>query len=40
VQRGERLGAVLDTSGDADAYVTADRVQETVSRGEALLLDG
>jgi adenylate kinase family enzyme len=37
--RGQALGAVLDTSGDEDAYVTADRVQDTVSRGEATLLE-
>jgi chloramphenicol 3-O-phosphotransferase len=36
--RGELPGAVLDTSGDADAWVTADRVQEIVSLGQALLL--
>ena len=30
-------GAVLDSSDDADAYVTADRLQELVARGEALL---
>ncbi len=28
-------GAVLDTSGDADAYATADRVQDAVARGLA-----
>ena len=35
---GELPGAVLDSSDDADAYVTADRLQELVARGEALLL--
>lgn len=28
-------GAVLDTTTDADAYVTADRVQDAISRGLA-----
>jgi adenylate kinase family enzyme len=37
VQAGEQPGAVLDTSDDADAYVTADRVQDAIARGEALL---
>ena len=37
-EAGELPGAVLDSSGDADAYVTADRLQELVARGEALLL--
>ena len=35
---GELPGAVLDSSQDADAYVTADRLQELVARGEAVLL--
>jgi adenylate kinase family enzyme len=30
-------GAVLDTSEDANAYLTADRVQDLVASGEALL---
>ena len=30
-------GAILDTSGDANAHVTADRVQRLVARGESLL---
>jgi len=30
-------GAVLDTTADANAYVTADRVQDAVSRGMAVL---
>ena len=34
---GELPGAVLDTAADAGARVTADRVQELVARGEALL---
>lgn len=38
IEHGERLGAVIDTTGDADAYVTADRVQDVVSRGEAILV--
>lgn len=36
-EAGELPGAVLDSSADADAYVTADRLQELVARGEALL---
>lgn len=35
VAAGDQPGAVLDTSGDADAYVTADRVQDAISRGLA-----
>lgn len=38
--RGELPGAVLDTTRDADAHVTADRVQEAVSLGQALLVEG
>lgn len=38
VAAGELPGGVLDSSADADAYVTADRVQDLVARGEALLL--
>ena len=38
IEAGEIPGAVLDSSADADAYVTADRVQDLVARGEALLL--
>lgn len=34
---GSQPGAVLDTSEDADAYVTADRVQDAISRGLARL---
>lgn len=37
-EAGELPGAVLESSQDADAYVTADRLQELVARGEALLL--
>jgi hypothetical protein len=37
---GELPGVVLDSSDDADAHTTADRVQDAVSRGEALLLEG
>lgn len=37
VAEGRQAGAVLDTSADADAYVTADRVQDAVSRGLARL---
>ena len=37
-ESGELPGAALDSSADADAYVTADRLQELVARGEALLL--
>lgn len=35
VAAGRQPGAVLDTSADADAYVTADRVQDAISRGQA-----
>ena len=31
-------GAVLDTSADADAYVTADRLMDAVEEGAAMLL--
>jgi chloramphenicol 3-O-phosphotransferase len=37
VAAGELPGAVLDTSGDANAEESADRVQELVALGEALL---
>jgi adenylate kinase family enzyme len=37
---GKLPGAVLDSSDDADAAVTADRVQDVVARGEALLAGG
>ena len=37
-EAGELPGAVLDSSDDTDAYVTADQLQELVARGEALLL--
>lgn len=33
-------GVVLDTSDDPDADLTGDRVQEAVSRGEALFIEG
>ncbi len=35
VAAGRHPGAVLDTSEDADWYVTADRVQDAISRGLA-----
>ncbi len=35
VARGQQPGAVLDSSADTDAYVTADRVQDAISRGLA-----
>lgn len=37
---GRLPGAILDSSDDADAAVTADRVQDLVSRGEALIAGG
>lgn len=37
IEAGQRPGFVVDTSDDRDAYVTADRVQEAVSLGEAVL---
>lgn len=39
VRAGALPGAVLDNSDDPDAHVTADRVQDLVARGAALLLD-
>ena len=36
-ERDALPGALLDTSHDANAAATADRVQDVVSRGEALL---
>jgi adenylate kinase family enzyme len=35
---GALPGAVLDTTADADAYVTADRMMDLVATGEAVLL--
>ena len=35
IAEGAIPGAVLDSAGDADAYATADRVQDAVSRGLA-----
>ncbi len=35
---GTLPGAVLDTTDDPDAYVTADRVQDAVSRGLAVFI--
>lgn len=35
VTAGAQPGAILDTTEDADAYVTADRVQDAISRGLA-----
>lgn len=40
VAEGALPGAVLDSSTDANAQATADRVQEIVSRGESLLTGG
>ena len=40
IAAGELPGLVLDTSDDTDAHATADRVQDAVSRGAALLLEG
>jgi len=37
---GKLPGVVLDTSEDPDAELTGDRVQEAVSRGEALFIRG
>ena len=37
IAEGALRGAILDTSRDANAQVTADRVQDLVARGEALL---
>ncbi len=39
VRAASMPGAVLDTTEDADAWVTADRVQDVVSRGLALFID-
>jgi chloramphenicol 3-O-phosphotransferase len=38
VAEGRQPGVVLDSSDDADAAVTADRVQDAVARGDALLV--
>ena len=35
VQSGTQPGAVLDTTGDTDAYRSADRVQDAIARGLA-----
>lgn len=37
VEAGALPGVILDTSDDADAQVTADRVQDLVARGTALV---
>src|SRR5688572_8286929 len=37
VADGQQPGVVLDTSEDTDAAVTADRVQDAVASGKALL---
>lgn len=37
IVEGILRGAILDTSHDANAHVTADRVQALVARGESLL---
>ena len=31
-------GAILDTTGDADAYVTADRMMDAIAAGDAVLV--
>lgn len=36
--RGPWPGAVIDSTGDLDAYTTADRVQDAISRGLARFL--
>ena len=38
VAAGRQPGAVLDTTGDADAWVTADRVQDAISQGAAQIM--
>jgi adenylate kinase family enzyme len=35
VEAGTQPGAVIDSGGDADAWATADRVQDAISRGLA-----
>ncbi|RLT27694.1 MAG: hypothetical protein DWI48_02820 [Chloroflexi bacterium] len=39
-QAGSLPGAVIDTSNDTNAQMTADRVQNAVANGSALFLDG
>jgi adenylate kinase family enzyme len=39
-QAGSLPGAILDTSNDANAHMTADRVQDAVANGSALFLAG
>jgi len=39
-QAGSLPGAVLDTSSDTNAHMTADRVQDAVANGSALFLEG
>jgi len=36
---GELPGVVLDSSADPDPYATADRVQDAISRGQALFIE-
>ena len=38
IRAGTLPGAILDTTGDADAWVTGDRVQDVVSRGLAVFI--
>ena len=40
VTAGALPGTALDTSNDADAAVTADRVQDAITHGHALFLEG
>jgi hypothetical protein len=37
ITEGKQPGVVLDSSDDGDAAATADRVQDAVARGDALL---
>ena len=39
VEAGELPGAVLDTSGDVDAYATAERLMDLLATGAAVLLE-
>ncbi|HJM90120.1 MAG TPA: AAA family ATPase [Dehalococcoidia bacterium] len=39
-QAGALPGAVIDSTGDANAAMTADRVQDVVASGEALFIAG
>lgn len=39
IAAGELPGVVLDTTGDADASATADRIQDSIASGAALFID-